>query len=121
VLELEPMDDNREVRFPTSALSVSNTKSNDFFSLECKKNGVTPHPARMPLELVSFFIEFLTDEGDLVIDPFAGSNTTGYCAEKLKRRWIGIDTELVYGEQSKLRFNDPSLKKSSNKIKGGRH
>jgi site-specific DNA-methyltransferase (cytosine-N4-specific) len=117
VLELEPMDDKREVRFPVNALSVANTKSNDFFSLACKKNGITPHPARMPSELVSFFIEFLTDEIDLVIDPFAGSNTTGYCAEKLKRRWIGIDTKLEYGEQSMLRFRDPNLADMSTKHK----
>jgi site-specific DNA-methyltransferase (cytosine-N4-specific) len=109
VFELEPMDDNREVRFPINALSAANTKSNDHFSLECKKTGVAPHPARMASELVSFFIEFLTDEGDTVLDPFAGSNTTGWCAERLNRRWISIDTETAYGEQSKLRFTDSEL------------
>jgi site-specific DNA-methyltransferase (cytosine-N4-specific) len=109
VLELEQMDDKREVRFPQNALSVANTKSNDYFSLKCKEQGVTPHPARMPLELVSFFIEFLTDERDLVLDPFAGSNTTGYCAEKLKRQWVSIEKEIEYGKQSMLRFDDPQL------------
>ena len=63
----------------------------------------------MPSELVSFFIEFLTEQGDVVLDPFAGSNTTGYCAEKFKRKWVGIDTEKSYGEQSKYRFTDPDL------------
>jgi site-specific DNA-methyltransferase (cytosine-N4-specific) len=109
VLELEHMDKNREVRFPANALSAANTKSNDYFSLKCKEKGITPHPARMAPELVSFFIEFLTDEGDLVIDPFAGSNTTGWCAERLKRRWISIDTEKTYGKQSMLRFTEPEL------------
>jgi site-specific DNA-methyltransferase (cytosine-N4-specific) len=109
VLELESMDESREVRFPVNALSISNTKSNDHFSLECKKSGVTPHPARMPSELVSFFIDFLTDEGDLVLDPFAGSNTTGWCAEKLKRKWISIEADAKYGQQSMLRFSDPDL------------
>lgn len=109
VLELEMMDEKRDVRFPQNALSISNTKSNDYFSKECKKRGVVPHPARMPTELVSFFIEFLTDKGDLVLDPFAGSNTTGYCAEKLGRKWIGIDTEISYGIQSRYRFTDPDL------------
>jgi len=119
VLELEQMDEKREVRFPSNALSVANTKSNDHFSIECKENGVTPHPARMPSELASFFVEFLTDEGDLVLDPFAGSNTTGYCAEKLKRRWIGIDTELAYGEQSKMRFTNPDFGTSITNDKRG--
>ena len=65
-----------------------------------------PHPARMPLELASFFIEFLTDEGDLVLDPFGGSNTTGFCAEKVGRKWISIDADVNYGEQSKIRFEE---------------
>ena len=110
VLELEQMDEKREIRFPTNALSIANTKSNDHFSLECKKNGIIPHPARMPVELASFFINFLTDKGDLVLDPFAGSNTTGYCAEKLKRKWLCIDTEVAYGKQSEFRFKEPELK-----------
>jgi len=110
VLELEQMDDNREVRFPANALSAANTKSNDYFSIKCKDSGITPHPARMAPELVCFFIEFLTEEGDLIIDPFAGSNTTGWCAERLKRHWISIDTDITYGKQSKLRFTEPNLK-----------
>ena len=38
--------------------------------------------------LVDFFVRMLADEGDLVLDPFAGSNTTGAVAEHLGRRWI---------------------------------
>ena len=63
----------------------------------------------MPLELASFFIEFLTDEGDLVLDPFGGSNTTGFCAEKQKRKWISIEANRDYGEQSAIRFEESSL------------
>ena len=63
----------------------------------------------MPLELASFFINFLTDEGDLVLDPFGGSNTTGFCAEKQNRKWISIDTNIEYGKQSIIRFEEPSL------------
>lgn len=109
VLELEQIDDDKEVRLPFSMLSFANTKSNDFFTKTCKERSITPHPARMPLELASFFIEFLTEPGDLVIDPFGGSNTTGVCAERAKRRWIAIETDAEYGEQSKIRFEDPTL------------
>ena len=63
----------------------------------------------MPLELASFFIEFLTDEGDLVLDPFGGSNTTGFCAERQKRKWISIEANMEYGMQSVIRFEEPSL------------
>lgn len=109
VLELEKMDDKRELRMPQNSLSIANTKSNDYFTVACKENGIIPHPARMPMELASFFIEFLTDENDIVLDPFAGSNTTGFCAERLKRRWIGIDADKTYGQQSVFRFTDPTL------------
>jgi len=113
------MDEQREVRFPVNALSIANTKSNDHFTLECKKHGIIPHPARMPSKLVDFFIEFLTSEGDLVVDPFAGSNTTGYCAEMLKRKWLSVDTEIKYGEQSKLRFSETALRANLQTEKGG--
>ncbi len=111
VLELDDVDGNGDVRFPYSMFKISNTQSNDFFTKTCKDRGIVPHPARMPLELASFFISFLTNENDLVLDPFGGSNTTGFCAERLKRRWISIDTNEEYGNQSKIRFEDPALKK----------
>ena len=104
VLELEHETDNNEIRYPYSMLRISNTKSNDFFTKTCKEREIIPHPARMPLELASFFINFLTDKGDIVLDPFGGSNTTGFCAERAKRKWISIDTDKEYGEQSRIRF-----------------
>jgi site-specific DNA-methyltransferase (cytosine-N4-specific) len=58
----------------------------------------------MQPELVGFFLEFLTDEGDLVFDPFAGSNTTGAVAERLGRRWVGVEASKAYVEGSKGRF-----------------
>ena len=106
LLELEPIDDSKPSRLPFSMLSCANTSSNDFFTKICKERGFTPHPARMPLEVASFFIDFLTEEGDLVLDPFGGSNTTGFCAERKKRKWISIDTDINYIEQSKIRFEE---------------
>jgi site-specific DNA-methyltransferase (cytosine-N4-specific) len=61
----------------------------------------------MPERLVEFFMEFLTEPGDLVLDPFAGSNTTGAVAEVMKRRWIAIEANPVYVAGSRSRF--PSL------------
>lgn len=49
-------------------------------------------------------MNFLTDEDDLVLDPFAGSNTTGYVAESLNRRWISMEINPDYVEDSRLRF-----------------
>jgi site-specific DNA-methyltransferase (cytosine-N4-specific) len=109
VIELEQMDPKREVRLPENIFSIANTSSNDYFSRTCRERGIELHPARMPMEMASFFIEFLTEPGDLVLDPFAGSNTTGYCAQKLSRKWISIEAKMAYGMQSIIRFEDPTL------------
>ena len=58
----------------------------------------------MSPNLANFFIKFLTDPGDLVIDPFAGSNTTGATAEGLGRRWVSIEPEEKYVRGSIGRF-----------------
>lgn len=115
LFEVEAIDGSREVRLP-NAFSISNTASNDFFHKTCKKKRVVPHPARMPQGLASFFIEFLTDRRDLVLDPFGGSNTTGYVAALKDRRWISVDANKEYAKQSQIRFEDPLLKKK----RGGR-
>ena len=58
----------------------------------------------MPIEVPEFFINFLTEPRDLVLDPFAGSNTTGAAAERLRRRWVSIEPNDGYVEGSKGRF-----------------
>lgn len=107
--ELEPLSEKRDVRLPHNVLSFSNTSSNDYFLRTCREKGITPHPARMNGGLVNFFIEFLTDDNDLVFDPFAGSNTTGYCAEVLNRRWLSVEADKEYALHSQIRFKDPKL------------
>jgi DNA modification methylase len=63
-----------------------------------------PHPARFPVQLPTFFLRFLTDPDDLVLAPFAGSNTTGEACEREGRRWIAVETEERYLEASRFRF-----------------
>ena len=65
------------------------------------------HPARFPAELPRFFINFCTDPGNTVLDPFTGSNTTGMVAESLGRNWIAVEKDEQYWEDSKGRF-EPS-------------
>lgn len=108
--EMDSYDESRDVRLPHNVLSFSNTNSNDFYSRACRERDITPHPARMNGGLINFFIEFLTDEGDLVLDPFAGSNTTGYHAEMLNRKWFAFEIKESYLEQAVLRFSNPEDK-----------
>lgn len=87
-----------------SMLKFGNNASNDQFTKRCKELGIKMHPARFPTNLPEFFIKLLTDEDDLVVDPFAGSNTAGVVSEQLARRWIAMDMSEDYLEASKSRF-----------------
>lgn len=89
---------------PSNVIIASNTNSKDPYLLRCKEKGMKIHPARMPFEVPRFFINLLTDEDDIVMDCFAGSNTTGYCAEEAKRRWISVEADKDYYMGSKYRF-----------------
>lgn len=97
-------------------LKESNTHSAGQYHLFCKQYGIPKHPARMPEAIVEYFIKFLTEPGDLVLDPFAGSNTTGYVAERLKRRWIGIEDNWTYIRGSLGRFPAEDLTWTSDEI-----
>ena len=89
---------------PGSTLIMSNTSVSASYRTWCQQNGLRMHPARMPSKIPEFFINFLTDPGDLVLDPFAGSNTTGAAAEHLGRRWLAIEREMEYVEGGIGRF-----------------
>jgi DNA modification methylase len=91
---------------PSNVITLSNTNSSDPYLKYCKEKGFKYHPARMPIDLAKFFIKFLTDDDDLVLDPFAGSNITGFAAESLSRRWVGVEKDLEYAISSKCRFDN---------------
>jgi DNA modification methylase len=100
-------------------LKGTNTRSNEQYQMFCRERGIPLHPARMPPELVEFFLKFLTDEGDLVFDPFGGSNTTGAVAEQLGRRWASCEANLHYVTSSIGRFDRRDLKVVGNVAMSG--
>nr|WP_242029050.1 site-specific DNA-methyltransferase [Coleofasciculus sp. FACHB-712] len=89
---------------PSNLLQIPNTESNSRYIQLCKAVGIAAHPARFPQKLPMFFINFLTDPGDTVLDIFAGSNTTGAAAEALQRRWIAFEQNPSYLAASAFRF-----------------
>jgi DNA modification methylase len=94
---------------PPNLIQIANTESNSAYLRTCKSRGIKPHPARYPEPLVKFFVEFLTDKQDIVVDPFAGSNVTGAVAEQLSRRWLAAELEPKYIEGSAIRFETGPL------------
>jgi len=89
---------------PPNLLEFGNNDSNSAYMKGCQTEGLAVHPARFPKALPEFFIKLCTDKGDVVLDPFAGSNVTGEAAEKLARRWIAIEQAEEYLQGSRHRF-----------------
>ena len=82
---------NNAGAIPSNLITLANTQASSDYLNHCRAHDLQPHPARMPSGLAEFFIKFLTKPKMLVLDPFAGSNTTGAAADRLKRRWLSIE------------------------------
>lgn len=90
---------------PPNIIIAANTRSNDSYIRACKKYGLEVHPARFVEAIPEFFINFLTKKGDIILDPFSGSNVVGEIAERLGRRWISIEINKQYVVGSAFRFD----------------
>lgn len=84
----------------------------------CRPPGGAPHPTTKPIDLMVEIVEDFTDPGDLVLDAFAGSGTTGVACLRLGRLFIGIERDAAYfeiacrrmrGDEAKPRAEQPSL------------
>lgn len=85
---------------PTNLLMATPEGANSPYSLYCKKHGLPRHPAMFNPDLPEFFIKYLTEPGDVVLDPYAGSGSTGKAAEDNGRHWVMFEQvrEFVQGQ-----------------------
>ena len=81
---------------PPNLLAIANTESNGAYQDYCRENNIEIHPARFPALLPEYFIRFLTNPGDMVLDPFGGSCITGMVAEALARKWACVELSSEY-------------------------
>jgi site-specific DNA-methyltransferase (cytosine-N4-specific) len=93
---------------PPNLIAIPNTESNSSYLRYCKEKGINAHPARYPAALPEYFVRMVTDPGDLVLDPFAGSCVTGEVAERLGRKWVCVELVEAYLEGAKGRFKRTS-------------
>lgn len=89
---------------PSSVLEFGGSSVDKNYREWCINNDLKQHPAKMAEGLADFFIQFLTRKGDIVLDPFGGSNTTGSAAEKNGRKWVSIEKNHSYLRGSIGRF-----------------
>lgn len=68
------------------------------------EDGRTLHPTQKPEKLLEIIITATSNIGDIILDPFFGTGTTGYVAKKLKRNWIGIETNKKYIKAAEKRI-----------------
>ncbi len=94
---------------PPNIIIAANTSSRDPYLDACRKLGMKVHPARFVPAVPDFFVRFLTEPGDLVVDPFAGSNVVGLVAEQRKRRWVSTEINREYVDASAYRFSGPAV------------
>lgn len=100
----EKFQRNNGGAIPPNLLAIPNTESNSYYLRYCKEYSIKPHPARFPSRLPEFFVRMLTDTGDMVFDPFAGSCVTGEVCEALERKWTCCEIVSEYVEGAKGRF-----------------
>jgi len=102
-------DEMREGDWPNDFIKRPNKQMRSVWAINTpnsweKKFG--KHPTQKPFELLKRIILASTKKGDVVLDPFTGSSTTGLAAIKYGRKFVGIDTENKYLDLSKKRLND---------------
>ena len=97
------------------AKGITGARSYDWFSdIQLVKNvskSEYPHPCPVPVELMERIIKLTTNEGDLVVDPFAGSGSTGVACVNTNRRFIGFEIDTLYADMANERIADAIIKR----------
>jgi len=94
-------------RIPRNVLNFShNCPDHRQYRRDAEALGLPSHGAPMPKSLAGFLIEFLSEPGDLVVDPFGGKLTTAKAAEELGRRWLTTEWILEYVRAAAERFSN---------------
>ena len=118
-----PMPRNMNIQFVNSNESwiyfINNGKTGTFNNdgkreLDFIQTSITPkseksygnHPTQKPIVLMKHFIELLSNKGDVVVDPFMGSGSTGVASIELERKFIGIELSSQYFELAKKRIEN---------------
>lgn len=108
------LDDNqcRRDRYGKDIREVKPTKLHNNIFYYSIGGGKTGHPAVFPLELAKDHVKTWSNEGDIVLDCFMGSGTTGVACKQLNRKFIGIEISQEYFNIAKQRIEENLLESS---------
>lgn len=101
--------------FPRDILKKENTQMRSVWAIGTPSSSEKifgKHPTQKPVDLLERIVSSSTNPGDLILDPFMGSGTTGVAAIKLGRRFVGIDKEQQFVDLSEKRINSTLQKKA---------
>lgn len=73
-------------------------------TISTKERKLGKHPTQKPLALIEHFVKILSNEGDVIMDPFMGSGTSGVAAIKQKRKFVGVELNEEYYNLSMKRI-----------------
>ena len=93
----------------TGTFNNGNKMIHDFIETSVVSNGekkAGKHPTQKPIALLEHFVKLLSNEGDLVVDPFMGSGSTGVVCKKLGRNFVGVEFDKEYYEIAQRRIED---------------
>lgn len=102
-------------------IQIANTESNSYYLRARREREIKPRPARFPEALVKFFLDFMTDDNDLVYGAFGGSNMTGAACETEGRRWLATEIVGDYIQGSMSRFELPLFDNQAGSVIGCLH
>ena len=93
----------------TGTFNNGNKMIHDFIETSVVSNGekkAGKHPTQKPIALLEHFVKLLSNEGDLVVDPFMGSGSTGVVCKKMGRNFVGVEFDKEYYEIAQRRIED---------------
>lgn len=93
----------------TGTFNNENKMIHDFIETSVVSNGekkAGKHPTQKPIALLEHFVKLLSNEGDLVVDPFMGSGSTGVVCKKMGRNFVGVEFDKEYYEIAQRRIED---------------
>lgn len=113
---LQPYKDPSDKRIKERiAKGITGARSYDWFTdIQLVKNGSKskyPHPCPVPVELMERIIKLTTNEGDLIVDPFAGSGSTGVACVNTNRRFVGFEIDTLYADMANERIAEAIVKR----------